>query len=251
MVHGGVITLFVVFPLINVFATEQILKEISEKIKPPPGVLKARLFHEQRDTPTGISYKLTVTRDKNKINTLIESFSRGRIMRVLSLNRGNSIYAYRFQGKTLEDYSNSKQSLKIAGTNFSLSDFTWQSLDARFLAEHAKVKEWNGEKFKRLYLYPVQKGSSSKIMLWYKDEGELVPSRFQFYVNGILTNELEIKCGSIPQRIGPGETTKLVTCYYYKMTNLNNGSYSTLEWLSHDKRKIVDPRYFELENIQE
>lgn len=251
MVRCGAITLFLVIPLFNSYATEQILRNISERIKPPAGVLKARLFHEKRDTPTGVTYKVTVTREKDKINTLIESFSRGRIMRVLSLKRGNLVYAYRFQGKVLEDYTESQQSLKIAGTNFSLFDFTWQPLDARFVAEHAKVEKWNGQSFKRLYLYPIEKESPLKIMLWYKEEEKPVAFRLQFYVNGVLTNELEVKCGSIPQRLDSGDTTQLAACNSYKMTNLSNGSYSIFEWLSHDKRKIVDTRYFELENIQE
>lgn len=251
MVRGGAITLFLVIPLFNCYATEQILRNISERMKPPAGVLKARLFHEKRDTPSGVSYKLTVTREKDKINTLIESFSRGRIMRVLSLKSGGLVYAYRFQGKILENYTNSEQSIRIAGTNFSLFDFTWQPLDARFLAEHAKAEKWNGQLFQRLYLYPIKKESPLKIMLWYKEEENPVPSRLQFYVNGVLTNELEVKCGSIPQRIDSGNTTQLAACNSYKMTNLSNGSYSIFEWLSHDKRKIVDTRYFELENIQE
>ena len=81
---------------------------------------------------------------------------RGRIIRVLSLKRGNLIYAYRFQDKVLEDYTNTEHSIKIAGTNFSLFDFTG-SRWTHALSRACKSGKMERSTFQRLYLYPIKK----------------------------------------------------------------------------------------------
>ena len=251
MSRSGIIAFWLIFPSCCIQANEELLRALSNKISPPSGIVKARLFHETRDAYTGTSFKVTITRDDASINTLIESFTRGRIIRILSLKQGSIVHAYRFQSKVLEDYSNGERIQKITGSNFSLSHFVWKPLDAKFKAVSAAPRQWKNENYKRLFLYPINESTKIKMILWYSDLIDPVPARIQYYINGILSKELEIKCGLIPERTEKGSNETINVCYQYKLVDLDLGSYSTLEWLSYDKRKIVDSRYFNIENIQE
>lgn len=227
-----------------------VLQELSERMQPPPGIVKFRLSHEPKNF-NSTTLKGSISRQESDINILFESFTRGRVARILSLESGDEVYLFRYGANKLEDFSSDPGLSKIAGTNFMVQDLSGAPLSHTFYAESAPPDIWNGETLQRLYLTPIRKGSPVRLLLWYRALGELEPVKVDYYQSGVLTRQLEVTCGTIPKRTENGDSETTKACYRYRLVHLASSSYSVMEWLIHDVRQVLDPRYFELKNIRE
>ena len=198
------------------------------------------------------SYKVSLFQKEDKSLFLLDSISRGRLLKILYNDSGQNIYVYDVERKILYHKRAQDRFDSILNSGFYFIDLNNSDFLDNYTPKFAGMEtRENSENLLRIENIPLDPGAYGKLNVLVSEKNNYALKRIDYFDRaGVLIKSMELTENDFPVITSDEKKTVRKYLIKWQMMDMSKGTISVLEFLVNDQKVKLDNSLFEKQNIE-